>query len=66
MKRTRWWNRYRKIGTTGRAIWFWEPDREPEHSTWIGTEVLWTNRWFWVGRLAMCWLSREYITEEGL
>ena len=66
MKRTRWWNQYRKIGTIRRTIWFWEPDREPEHRHWIGTEVLWTNRWFWVGPLAMCWLSKSYMAEEGL
>lgn len=60
MRRTRWWQRYRRLGRIGRSVWFWTPDREfpPDRA---GTDVRWTNRWVWVGPLEVCWLSREYL-----
>lgn len=64
MKRKWWWQNYRKLGRIGRSIWFWTPDRE---NPWTcGTDVRWTNRWIWIGPLEFCWLSRQYMAEEGL
>lgn len=66
MKRKWWWQRSRKLGRIGRSIWFWEPERERPAVWSVGTDVRWTNRWIWVGALEVCWLSREYMAEEGL
>lgn len=66
MKRTRWWQRYRKLGRIGRSVWFWTPDREFPPVRDMGTDVKHTNRWVWLGALEVCWLSREYMEEEGI
>lgn len=63
MRKTRWWQRYRKLGRLGRSVWFWTPDRETQRG--IGTDVRWTNRWVWIGALEFCWLSREYLEGDN-
>lgn len=63
MRRTRWWQRYRRLGRIGRSVWFWTPDRESGPQ--VGTDVRWTNRWIWVGPLEFCWLSREYLEGDN-
>lgn len=64
MRRTRWWQRYRRLGRIGRSVWFWTPDREVP-TAWVGADVRWTNRWVWIGPLEFCWLSREYLEAES-